>query len=71
MTEEPGSGEPAKAGSFSKCPICGKPVIPETRPFCSRRCQQVDLHRWLSGSYVIPGAREEDEDDAPGGREDN
>jgi uncharacterized protein len=37
------------------CPICGKP--PETRyqPFCSKRCADVDLHRWLTGRYVIPG----------------
>ena len=70
MMGEPGGGESAKAGSVGKCPICGKPVTQEARPFCSRRCQQVDLHRWLSGSYVIPGAREEDEDDAPGGGED-
>jgi endogenous inhibitor of DNA gyrase (YacG/DUF329 family) len=39
-----------------KCPICGKPARPEHRPFCSRRCSQVDLNRWLSGAYAIPGA---------------
>ncbi|MBI5263526.1 MAG: DNA gyrase inhibitor YacG [Bradyrhizobium sp.] len=43
------------------CPICGKPAQQATRPFCSSRCRDVDLHRWLSGSYVIPG-REGDED---------
>jgi endogenous inhibitor of DNA gyrase (YacG/DUF329 family) len=38
-----------------KCPICGKPTAAEHRPFCSARCRQVDLGRWLSGDYVIPG----------------
>lgn len=39
----------------SKCAICKKSVVPEFRPFCSKRCKDVDLHRWLSGVYVIPG----------------
>ncbi len=38
------------------CPICGKPRVAEFTPFCSRRCADVDLHRWLKGTYVIPGA---------------
>jgi uncharacterized protein len=38
------------------CPICGKPRSDRYDPFCSRRCADVDLHRWLKGSYVIPGA---------------
>jgi uncharacterized protein len=36
------------------CPICKKPADPKYRPFCSRRCADVDLGRWLTGSYVIP-----------------
>lgn len=36
------------------CTICGKPMSPALRPFCSSRCADVDLHRWLSGGYVIP-----------------
>ncbi|MBR0870124.1 DNA gyrase inhibitor YacG [Bradyrhizobium tropiciagri] len=46
-----------------RCPICGKPVEQAFRPFCSPRCRDVDLNRWLSGSYVVPG-REGDEEDA-------
>jgi uncharacterized protein len=46
----------------SRCPICGRPPSEETRPFCSSRCRDVDLHRWLSGSYIIPGS-EADEDE--------
>ncbi|MGH6847609.1 MAG: DNA gyrase inhibitor YacG [Methylocella sp.] len=42
------------------CPICGKPATFVGRPFCSKRCANVDLHRWLGGVYVIPAAREPD-----------
>ena len=35
------------------CPMCGQPRRPEHRPFCSRRCADIDLNRWLSGGYVI------------------
>ena len=37
------------------CPVCNKPTAPEHKPFCSKRCTDVDLNRWLSGSYAIPG----------------
>jgi uncharacterized protein len=47
------------------CPICGRPAATPFRPFCSRRCADVDLHRWLAGVYVVPGKDEEDEDGAP------
>ncbi|HEY1382891.1 MAG TPA: DNA gyrase inhibitor YacG [Dongiaceae bacterium] len=45
-----------KAGQKSGCPICGKPADQQFKPFCSQRCRQVDLNRWLSGTYRIPGA---------------
>ena len=38
------------------CPICGKATEEKFKPFCSKRCADVDLHRWLKGTYVIPGA---------------
>jgi endogenous inhibitor of DNA gyrase (YacG/DUF329 family) len=44
------------------CPICGKPEVNEFRPFCSRRCADIDLNRWLSGVYAIPVKEDEDED---------
>jgi endogenous inhibitor of DNA gyrase (YacG/DUF329 family) len=47
------------------CPICGKPASVDSRPFCSERCRDVDLNRWLSGSYAIPAT--EDDEDNPGG----
>ena len=55
--------------SSGKCPICGKPAQPEFRPFCSKRCADIDLNRWLSGSYAIP-AVEDDEDQDEEDRED-
>jgi endogenous inhibitor of DNA gyrase (YacG/DUF329 family) len=44
----------------AKCPICGKPASAEHRPFCSPRCADVDLHRWLSGKYAVPGSDDPD-----------
>ncbi|SHJ73611.1 hypothetical protein SAMN02745911_3161 [Aureimonas altamirensis DSM 21988] len=41
------------------CPECGRPSDRATYPFCSPRCKSVDLNRWLSGAYVIPGVEEE------------
>lgn len=38
------------------CPICSKPSAAPFKPFCSRRCADVDLSRWLKGGYAIPGA---------------
>jgi endogenous inhibitor of DNA gyrase (YacG/DUF329 family) len=57
--------ESAERLRAKRCPICGKPSAPEFRPFCSRRCADVDLHRWLGGVYAIPVKDEEDEDGAP------
>jgi len=47
--------------STRKCPICGKPTSARFRPFCSKRCADVDLHRWLSGNYAIPVVEQEEE----------
>lgn len=45
----------AKPARGFKCPICGKPAVPDYRPFCSGRCADIDLGRWLGGRYVVPG----------------
>lgn len=42
------------------CPICAKQADPKYRPFCSRRCADIDLGRWVTGSYAIPSEREDD-----------
>ncbi len=47
-----------------KCPICGKPADVMFRPFCSRRCADVDLHRWFSGAYAVPAVKDEGEADS-------
>jgi endogenous inhibitor of DNA gyrase (YacG/DUF329 family) len=52
-----------EAKRSAKCPICGKPVVAEFRPFCSRRCADVDLNRWLSGVYAVPVTDDEEEDE--------
>jgi endogenous inhibitor of DNA gyrase (YacG/DUF329 family) len=49
----------------AKCPICSKPAEPAYRPFCSRRCADIDLQRWLVGRYAIPAAHQEEDDEAP------
>jgi len=41
---------------MADCPICGKPVTEAFKPFCSKRCADVDLGRWFKGGYAIPGA---------------
>ncbi len=46
------------------CPICGAPTERAYRPFCSRRCADVDLARWMNGSYAIPAGEADDPDDA-------
>jgi endogenous inhibitor of DNA gyrase (YacG/DUF329 family) len=43
------------------CPICDRETDAKFRPFCSKRCADIDLAKWLSGSYAIPS---QDEDDA-------
>jgi endogenous inhibitor of DNA gyrase (YacG/DUF329 family) len=53
-------GEKPDEASARPCPICGKPTVFATRPFCSKRCADVDLHRWLGGVYAIPAAHESD-----------
>jgi hypothetical protein len=46
------------------CPVCGKDSAAAYRPFCSRRCADVDLARWLRGDYALP-ADDAPEDPAP------
>jgi hypothetical protein len=46
------------------CPICRKPAEEGFRPFCSRRCADLDLHRWLSGCYAISDGPDDDNEDS-------
>jgi uncharacterized protein len=43
------------------CPICRKPAQDAFRPFCSRRCADIDLNRWLAGVYTAPVTEDDDE----------
>ncbi len=58
---------------LSRCPICSKPASEAVRPFCSKRCADVDLNRWLGGRYAIPAAEEPDpeSEDVPDLRRDD
>ncbi len=52
----PGGGARRRdEGRVGACPLCGKPADSENRPFCSRRCADIDLGRWLRGGYAVPG----------------
>ena len=51
------------------CARCDKPMDPDYRPFCSKRCADIDLQKWLTGAYAIPGTGTEDESGVEGGEE--
>jgi endogenous inhibitor of DNA gyrase (YacG/DUF329 family) len=59
--------ERAAEAAARPCPICGKPFVFAMRPFCSKRCADIDLHRWLGGVYAIPVAPEDEPNADPGG----
>jgi endogenous inhibitor of DNA gyrase (YacG/DUF329 family) len=55
------------------CPMCARPAAADSAPFCSVRCKDDDLRRWLAGAYRIPGepvdaAADEDDTEGSGGR---
>ena len=54
------------------CPECKRASTRESYPFCSERCRNLDLSRWLTGSYAIPvvsNGTQEDDDDNPESRD--
>jgi endogenous inhibitor of DNA gyrase (YacG/DUF329 family) len=58
--DKPPGAEIVPLRPHGKCPICGKPSARALYPFCSKRCATIDLNHWLSGSYAIPAAEEDD-----------
>ena len=50
-------------GRKARCPICRTPTVAAFKPFCSKRCSDVDLARWLNGAYAIPGGIVDDDED--------
>jgi hypothetical protein len=64
MIDSSNDNDPVEGAKAARaCPICGKPRVEEYRPFCSKRCADVDLGRWLGGRYVLPAR--DDDDEAP------
>lgn len=63
----PRKAEPASA----RCPICGRPKDAKFRPFCSKRCADLDLARWLDGRYAIPAEEQDMPEDGAGAGEEN
>lgn len=55
--------KPAPVVMLGKCPICSKRAAHEFRPFCSKRCADVDLSRWFTGQYAVPSVEEPDPDE--------
>ena len=72
MPAQPAGAGHGKPANVAQCPICGRPSEDRYRPFCSRRCADVDLARWLSGAYAIPdqGESEDGGEDADKGPDD-
>jgi len=56
-------GETVRLRPKRPCPICNQPSMRQFHPFCSARCAQVDLKRWLGGDYVIAGEEKVADDD--------
>ena len=54
------NGSNGRAPGARPCPICGKPADALRRPFCSKRCADVDLNRWLTGQYAVPVVEDDD-----------
>jgi uncharacterized protein len=52
----------AKTKAAPGCAICGRPRVEKYAPFCSRRCADVDLYRWLNGKYAIAANEDSEEE---------
>ena len=64
------SGPPLRAVRIAaKCPVCGKPAEEKYKPFCAKRCADIDLGRWLKEGYAVPGEAVSEEDESEGSRD--
>lgn len=54
-----------ESANIMPCPICRKPADAAFKPFCSKRCADVDLNRWFSGVYAVPVKDGDNEDGKP------
>jgi endogenous inhibitor of DNA gyrase (YacG/DUF329 family) len=67
----PAADDPKPRPARGRCPVCGRAADARHRPFCSARCAQIDLGRWLTGGYAIASEEEPDPghpEDGPPGR---
>lgn len=63
--------EPVRLRPKRGCPICGKPSQQKFHPFCSARCADIDLGRWLGGRYAVPSEEPADESEKKTPEEEN
>lgn len=63
--DEAANDNSGPAGPKRRCPICRRTASPEFKPFCSKRCADVDLHRWLGEGYRVPVEVDDDMRDSP------
>ena len=63
MTDGAEKDESGKVVMLGRCPNCNKRAVREFRPFCSKRCADLDLGRWLSEGYAIPAIETDDPDE--------
>ena len=69
MPDRPAATPPLRAVRIAaKCPICGKPAETTYRPFCTKRCADIDLGRWLKEGYRVPTDEGPGEDEPGSGR---
>ncbi len=69
MVDKPDKPEPihpVRLRTRRPCPVCQQPSAQKYHPFCSARCADVDLHRWLGGQYAIPAVEPPDFDELSG-----
>ena len=64
LTPDAAEGQVMNTSSLKKCPMCKKESVQKYRPFCSKRCADLDLGRWLDGQYAIAGHADTEEDGA-------
>ncbi|MCT4655987.1 MAG: DNA gyrase inhibitor YacG [Cohaesibacter sp.] len=62
VSKQSQSAKGGKKRAARPCPICEKPSQEDAYPFCSQRCKDIDLSRWLKGSYAIPAVESDDPD---------
>jgi len=70
LSNDPANENGSPLAEDGVCPTCGKPATARNRPFCSKRCADVDLRRWLSGVYVIPAVETDAGPDDPSTEDD-